>query len=305
MNIIQTDYQKELAKLPAELDVLRELFRRKGLNDHEIEALYLLELENKAQMDLLQVINQHGNDDWLIIRDIEFNTATSPVSCDLVLITQSNLYTFTLNTYEKKTGALVNQPTKSSTAACPHLIYNVIRLNDFLYEIFDHELVDVSIESHLVYMQSDTKIEVEDYTSSCKITSKDYLVNMIKNIVDEEKEATNIPLDKREIFGILEKYEKTQPIEPQSITELTKLNIQPGMCCRICSSFNIYIGQHYIACECGSQETLEKAILRTICEYGVIHFNKNLEVFEVINFFADQISPLSIIGVLNKFFIRM
>lgn len=48
----------------------------------------------------------------------------------------------------------------------------------------------------------------------------------------------------------------------------------------------------------------ERAVLRTICEYGVIRYKEDLRVSECELFFAGQISKRYISRVLSKYFVR-
>lgn len=52
-------------------------------------------------------------------------------------------------------------------------------------------------------------------------------------------------------------------------------------------------------------EPRENAIIRTICEYGVIHHNKDLTVSELVKFFDGDISKQTLRKYLNTYFTRI
>ncbi len=53
------------------------------------------------------------------------------------------------------------------------------------------------------------------------------------------------------------------------------------------------------------KEPLENAIIRTICEYGVIHFDKELVTSNLCTFFGEQVSRNTILRYLQKHFTKI
>ena len=57
-----------------------------------------------------------------------------------------------------------------------------------------------------------------------------------------------------------------------------------------------------MTCDCGGWETMEGAIVRTICEYGVLNQEKSLYPPDLHYFFNDQVSMDDIEKHLAKHF---
>ena len=52
-------------------------------------------------------------------------------------------------------------------------------------------------------------------------------------------------------------------------------------------------------------EPRENAIVRTICEYGVIHFDKDLAITDILDFFNRDYSRGTIVKYLDKYFTQI
>lgn len=81
-------------------------------------------------------------------------------------------------------------------------------------------------------------------------------------------------------------------------------SVRRGILCDSCGGGKIKYRQRYhIQCkQCGDKESKERAILRTICDYGVLHYNKNLVLREVKAFINERSLDDTIRKVLRKHF---
>lgn len=298
MKIIQTDYQENLAKLPTHLDLKRELFKREGLDTQQLMKLYQLELEDENINNLLTIIQQESHKDWLALRDIWFATEIGPIKCDLLLITQKKICTFMVG--------LPRSPKSDCetimTVEVPHMLYNVASTLDYLSEIFTQSPHDIKVQSLLVWAEADSLMDVKSSSPALKVINRCEMKGTIRRMRRAEAKSAAPLLDIPEFLELIEAHEAPNPHEPTPIPWEQLASIRPGICCAQCFNFNINIEQHYIACDCGVRESLEVAIVRTICEYGVLHFTEYLDALDIIDFFAGQISPLSITEVLYKYF---
>lgn len=79
--------------------------------------------------------------------------------------------------------------------------------------------------------------------------------------------------------------------------------LKRGIYCYKCGSFHLEIGSYFVSCSCGHQERTERAVLRTICEYGVLQSNKDLLVNTLYDFLDKKISKQFIYRKLQRFFV--
>lgn len=79
--------------------------------------------------------------------------------------------------------------------------------------------------------------------------------------------------------------------------------LKKGIYCCKCGSFHLEIGSRFVNCSCGCKERKERAVLRSICEYGVLQNNKNLSVDKLFEFLDQQIPKQFIYRKLQHFFV--
>lgn len=79
--------------------------------------------------------------------------------------------------------------------------------------------------------------------------------------------------------------------------------LKKGIYCFKCGSFHLEIGEYFISCSCGHKEKKEQAVLRSICEYGVLQNNKELSVNNLFEFLDKKISKQFIYRKLQCFFV--
>lgn len=78
--------------------------------------------------------------------------------------------------------------------------------------------------------------------------------------------------------------------------------LRKGIYCCNCGSFHLEIRKYTVKCACGHRENKERAVLRSICEYGVLQNHKNLSAYEIFNFLNEQVPIQYIYRKLNIFF---
>ncbi len=90
---------------------------------------------------------------------------------------------------------------------------------------------------------------------------------------------------------------KATPISPKELAELKK-----GILCAKCEGAEIVISKKFVTCGCGHVELRDEAMVRTICEYGVLNFDKKLKIRDLLSFFDGQASKGYLKLVLKKYF---
>lgn len=129
------------------------------------------------------------------------------------------------------------------------------------------------------------------------------LRNYIWRIANEERYSNGYPMDHDRILQTIGKYEGICPYPPEEkIIEEVYKRAQGGIYCCYCGNFDVTIGVKYIRCSCGMHESRDEAIVRTICEYGVIHYKENFTTTKLTEFFDGDISRNNIFAILNKYF---
>ena|SRR5690625_2615981 len=163
----------------------------------------------------------------------------------------------------------------------------------------------IDVEGALIFTAIDQEVEIQSSIEDIEIVLRNNLCKYIRNIVKKEREASNsIPIDKESLISYFERYEILNPNLAIPITDEEMTTLRRGIHCSNCGSYEIDFNNqaNYIKCPCGFHEPREEAILRTICDYGVLRSNKELSRNELLDFFGHQVSRRSLLRVLNKHF---
>lgn len=103
-----------------------------------------------------------------------------------------------------------------------------------------------------------------------------------------------------------QRYQIENPFAPDPIDREELEQLRKGIYCEVCQSFNLGVEKHFIQCnECGLIEAKEKAILRTIHEYGVLNFHSELTTGQLLEFLDYQITEYKLRKILNKYFVKV
>ena len=121
----------------------------------------------------------------------------------------------------------------------------------------------------------------------------------IWQIANTERQYPHRKVDLNQMLNLLNQYNTKNPFPPEPISNKTDSLLQKGIRCSQCNSFDLDTRKLYIHSKCGMHEPRENAISRTICEYGVIHFDKDLVITDIVNFFNGDYSRGTIVGNLS------
>lgn len=315
MEILQTEQQRALNELPTKLEVLRELNKREALNEDLITELEHLEREFEGEQKVLNLIEEFGEDHWKVVRHAPVGEYGSN-KCDLLLLTNSSIHPMKIKNY---TGIF-----KFIGSGCQlngedfrfHPILETQYMTMDTKETLEWHNYSLNIEGTLIFIDKHSEAQPlyppdypYDYFGSIEMITSNQVRGYIKRIAEEEKDHSGPSInDKRRIIKQLEKVEhiaKNYKDDKPEITEEIKNQVRTGICCSHCESFDLDMSRTYISCSCGMYEPRENAIVRTICEYGVIHSDKDLRTSEVLDFFGGDISRGNLSRHLKEHFMRI
>lgn len=140
----------------------------------------------------------------------------------------------------------------------------------------------------LLLTQTDIYIvEIKNYNGDFKYADSqcyfsDNVISHNPISADENSSLNNgtRPLYYKKTLRIIEGAELNSPYQPQPLTLLEQANLRRGIKCANCSNFDLDTARSYLICNCGLHEPRGMAIVRTICEYGILNFDKDLHIAE-------------------------
>ena len=293
--------QIEDAQFPTRLEHYTELNKRNALSTDHKNEFARLKSGFEGEQTILDYIEKYGEPHWKVFQNIWLNYY-GKFEVDCMLVTHDQIYLFEIKHY---TGHYIFQNSQCSCngqkighnainqAQKSHINFqNFLRQNQF----------NASVIGALIFTGIDCEISVHDDVDDLQIVTRNQLRNFIWQIRHTERNNSRSPIDTDHLIQIIDSYEINSPFLPEPISDETHSLLQKGIQCSQCHSFEIDTSKLYISCKCGMSEPRENAIVRTICEYGVIHFDKDLAITDILDFFNRDYSRGTIVKYLNKYF---
>lgn len=292
------------AQLPTRLELYTELNKRNALLEDTKDEFTRLKSGLDGEQTILDYIKQYGEPHWKVLQNIWLDHY-GKFEVDCMLVTRKQIYLFEVKNY---TGHYVFQNSQCSCNgqkighnAINQAQKSYINFQDFLRQ----NQLNIPVTGALVFTGIDCEITVHDEVDDLKIVNRNQLRNFIWQIRNNERNYTKSRIDIDYIQQILEDYEINDPFLPAPISDETSSLLERGIRCSQCNSFEVDTSKSYVSCKCGMHEPRENAIVRTICEYGVIHFEKDLVTTDITDFFNGAYSRLTITKYLARHFERI
>ena len=302
MIIHQTMLQKEFAKRPNELDFKRTVVQREiDVSKEMLSQVRRLEAGVAGEDLLVQKLESFGKPDWTIIRNLRLKDY-STFEVDLVLLTRSCMYVFEVKNY---TGCFEFNQGNS--------YFNGIELNSNIFQQTRNAVLnmknicgsysrEIQIQGVLVFIGENNQVSIQTDTGEIRILQLTDLHAFIKEIIEEENSRTFPLFDTASLITHLEKFETKNNYLPVPLTGEEMQLARAGIYCSRCFSYTVKFSKSYVKCLCGLHEPREEAMIRTICEYGMLTYDRNLTKGEVLKFIGGDASEKYLRNILNQHF---
>ena len=301
MRKIDNERHIEIETFASNLDILRELNKRDALDEKLTKELKRLEAKDRGLKIVLNHLKYLGKDHWVYMTNVSLDSYNI-FTCDLLLMTSTHLYPLEINYYDglfefKEALSLLNgkEPDQLpiESAQCVAALINAFSTICS---------INLDVKGAAIFPSPTNQIRIYDEVPEIEIVGADQLDAFIKQMIrDEKNRKSDEKIDPRYIRWLRE-IDQQQPIWTIHISDEMKEHIHPGIACRACNGFNVTIGKQFVSCPCRKCEPLEEAIVRTICDYGVLNYEKNLYPPDLHLFFDNQVSMGQIEKCLVKHF---
>ena len=196
----------------------------------------------------------------------------------MLLLTQTDIYIVEIKNY--------NGDFKYADSQC-YFSDNVISHNPIsqtqhakvnLQNILLAAGIRVTIHAALVLTGEHVDIDIQDSIDGLDVLTINQFRKFVYSISADENSSLNNgtrPLYYKKILRIIEGAERNSPYLAQPLTLLEQANLGRGIKCANCSNFDLDTARSYLICNCVLHEPREMAIVRTICKYGVLNFDKD------------------------------
>jgi hypothetical protein len=293
----------EMDEMATNLDILQELDKRGALDEEMTIELERLKAKEKGLEIVLEQLKKYGKEHWFYMTNVSLDHYNI-LNCDLLVATSVKVYTLEINYYDGVFEFKNKESFLNGRKIEEHPIQMAQSVTSQLKSIgvMSSVPIKVDVAGAAVFPNPDSKIRIHDEVDDIEIIPSKQLVNFIKRIAQEEMQKNK----KRELnsmlFSWVGRIDRHHPCWQIKIPDEIKDNIQLGITCSHCESFDLKIGEDFVSCVCGQWESLEEATVRTICDYGVLNNDKDLHPLELYDFFGGQVSLEYIEACLERHF---
>lgn len=292
-----------MTQTPTLLDYKRILKRRDIIKYEDYgPSLYNLETGEAGEQELLTFLKDYGQKHWIVIRNLWMNHR-GEFESDIVLITYHACYVFEVKNYVGHF-EYENSLSRINGSNLPNnAISQAERAYIHLTNICRKISPSITTNGALIFIGEHNTVDILTKVSGVKVLSRNELRRYIESIANEEAAYPYPPIDSSKIIAHFENYEIVNPYKIETVREGTLAKVRRGIYCAECFSYDIDTSKLFITCVCLHRERREEAVLRTICEYGVLNFEKeSVSLRELLEFMDYQVSGNYLRKILTKYF---
>ncbi|XJS10979.1 nuclease-related domain-containing protein [Aerococcaceae bacterium WGS1372] len=264
---------------PFYLEYLEILERRINLPEESKRRLWAQRVGYEGHRAFDELLVEYCPKDWEILHNLNFNHPVGKTQIDTLLINSQAIYHFEVKNLvqpaEYRDGEWYNQATGRRFR---NYFTQMNRQRELLGHILESLDIRAPIISRLVLINDqDTVTFTEDmqehYLKRWQI--KQFLENIrqLGTMTSKRKLINPAEAARRIVELTIEEFERDQYPEANLIHEARK-----GMLCVNCKTNLVGSQSRYLVkcARCGKVESREAAVMRTICEVGVINYEKDL-----------------------------
>lgn len=306
MILYRTTQQEKDALVPSKLDFGKILLtRHKRLSSKIRRDISLAEIGEQGENKVVEILKEFGNKDWIYLENVWLDKS-GRYETDIIVITNAAIYVFEVKNYE---GIFVfdNGDCKiNNYDLADNCIAQTNRAYKKMHSICDEAFIETKIHGALIFIGEYNTVEIKSPIGNIEVIKRSDLKSYIYEMIEEERNFHERQVDIDTLMQQLNRYSISNPFIFQPLSEAEFSDIRTGICCARCHNFDLDINRNdYIMCMCGLAEPREEAIIRTICDYGVLTFDKNFEAPKLIAFLNRQVSRSNLYQILEKHFLKV
>lgn len=303
MNKIHNERHMQMDNMASTLDILRELNRREALDEEWKKQLAHLEAKEKGLQIVMTVLERYAKDHWGYMTEVVLDHY-GYVHCNLLVMTSTHVYTMEINHYDgayefkEGTSYLDGEPIDKEPIIMARSVSSQLRSNIK----FCYMPIHLKVTGAAIFTNPDYTVEIHDNVTDIEVVTREHLVDFIQQMVRDEKEHGGIEdIIPNNISWVI-RIDRHHPFRPFIVPRELKRKMRKGVTCVHCESFDVKVGEVFTGCKCGGMEFTEQAIVRSICQYGILNLEKELDTHELYHFFDKQVSLEQIEEHLAKHF---
>lgn len=302
MVLTKLTLQEKNRNLPTQLDFLEILNIRGSSYFESQKKLYKsLKAGYIGEQKVYRYLEDYGLPGWSVLQNVWLQ-AFDRFECDLLLLTYQTVYLLEIKNYKGTfhydNGKCYYDSKETSFNPIEQARKSLVNLKQICANISPN----IQAKAAVIFAGEDHEVFVQSAPADIKIVTSNGLRNFILNIVKTENTMPSAPINTKNILQKLNQHEIKNPFQPTPLTHDEMKEVKPGIYCAHCHSFDVKTSKFKVICACGLTESREEAIVRTICDYGVLKYDGDLTCKELLPFFAGQVSRNLLFRTLHKHF---
>lgn len=302
VKIIETEMQKKMVERPSRLEVLREYEKRGALSQKYQNELWNMEAGEMGEKLVLKYLHDFGEPHWQVVRNVWLDYHTT-FECDMLLLTRAGGYAIEVKYYTGEYELKNSQWSCNGMKRAHNPVGQTQKVVINIQNIARQNNLPVTLKGVLVFTGPHFTLAVQDSVEDVDILTANQLRNYIYEIKRDERNS-RVKFDEEAFMNILGKYETANPFPAENLYGVLGDQIRKGVMCCHCGSFDVETNKTYVTCGCGMHEPREMAIVRTICEYSVIHFYEDITTNAIFDFCDGAFTKPTLATYLNRYFER-
>jgi len=279
-----------------DLQYLETLYGRNGLTKlEENEYWKLLKgYQGEVQFDKFC---RYFNEDLTTMDDVTLQLGNSVTQIDKLITGKDILWLADIKNYQGNYRYENHCWTRNESILPNNICEQLSRACRIAQQILYQEGIKLTVQGVLIFINPNAQIKIVDPLNELVLDSNQIAQWLLSLKNSSESTSWQQALYKYRISG----YKTSRITHPERFASLKK-----GICCPNCGSCATKKQFRYtLECHCGHSEAKEKALLRTVCEYGVIRHDIPLKKKNILEFIGEEYSPGYIEALLKKYFVRL
>lgn len=280
------------------LSFMEVLAERVTLDNQARANLKALEKGKQGEDAFRERVKELLPEGWLMLCDLKLPTSASYCQIDALVIAPHCVYVFEVKNYQAKyqydEGRLASQSGLSPIRDPFGQIQRAVTV------VKDALSYQIPVTGRVVYMQEYDTVDFQGQRSG------EYLKRwQLQDFFEKEAEMAMYRFDPESVRSVL----LVQQIQDYHCINYQGLALRPqartGILCEGCLSGAVRRNSRvHIACErCGKLEALERAVVRTIYDYGVLYYQDELKIQPVHAFVGQDVNLHTLRTILKKHFV--
>lgn len=273
--------------------------RRGGLTKDEEWQLRNNDLGTDGELWLLHYLEGRLPQHWIVQHNIWLK---GPMQLDVLIINEAGIFNINAKNYQSHYRYAQNRTYFNGTANRTDIFARFKTSMEKLELIHQQIGTPGSLGGMIAFVNPDFSVEIDE-TAACKWYCRNQLSFMVDDLMTA---AANVPvgyeIDIHSTYQKLMRYEIDFPFELPLCSASRFARMRKGIDCARCHRFDVNLGLRMVHCACGHIEKKREAVVRVICEYGVIFHERELQVTEVCEIFGGQVERRYVAETLGERF---